>query len=100
MSYWHRIQNEIREKGEVEFEGMTLRLIPGKEYGSRLEPGDTYVAERSSGPKLLTVQEVLLTSPDGKYSGWVVPVEPAYSFDLGECVGVEIVATRGSSSND
>jgi len=82
---------KIRADKEIEFEGMILRLIPGKEYGNDLEVGDTYLAQRNSGPKLLTVKEVHM-KPEARYTNWVVPVEKdAYSFDLHECVGVEIV---------
>jgi len=101
MSYEYPIQRQVREEGTVELEGMTLRIIPGKEYGSDLEPGDTYVAERNSGPKLLTVKEVHThnTHPGARHTNWVVPVEQyAYSFDPGECAGVEIVEASSSSA--
>lgn len=76
--------NTIRDNNEVEFEGATLRMIPGKESGRTLEIGDTYIAERNSGPHLLTVRK---SDP----RGWIESVENAYSFDWNECVGVDIV---------
>lgn len=43
-----------------------------------IAPGDKYLAERNTGPKVLTCKEVK--------DGYVVPVEQAYCFDLWECV--------------
>lgn len=83
------IQQILREKGEVEFEGMKLRYLG--EWRD-LKPGDIYVAERNSGPKLLTVREVKETFGDeNQWVGAVFPVEVAYPYDLSECVKVEII---------
>lgn len=78
------IQYDVRNNGSVEFEGATLYLDPNKTTGEFLEPGDTYVAERNSGPHLLTVKQ----NRDGVYQRWIEPVEDAYSFDWNECCGV------------
>lgn len=89
------ILHRLREGEEVEFEGVKLRMTPGKETGATLEPGDSYIAERNSGPKLLTVAYVVdrdYAQRFGlKFSGWVVPTEVQYSFDFYECVGVEVL---------
>jgi hypothetical protein len=77
------IQNELREQGSVWFEGVELRYAG--EWRD-LQSGDTYVAERNQGPKLLTVHHV-----DYHDVGAVFPVENAYPYDLGECVKVEMV---------
>ena len=63
----------------VEIEGLKFRMIPGD-----LQPGDTYIAERNTGPKLLTVKTV---NP----RGWIQSQESAYSFDTWECVKIEWV---------
>lgn len=42
-----------------------------------IQPGDTYVAGRNTGPHLLTCQSI--------GDGFIVPVEAAYCFDLHEC---------------
>jgi hypothetical protein len=76
------IQEELRRDGEVEFEGVKLRMV-GEARG--MKPGDTYVAERNQGPRLLTVLEMDLEN------GWVLNTEGAYPYDLHECVQVEIV---------
>jgi hypothetical protein len=83
------IIGRIRDGETVAFEGAKVRLLPGKETGDLLEPGDFYLAERNSGPQLLTVKRVRET--DAEWAGWVIPVELAYFFDFVECVGVEIV---------
>lgn len=89
------IRSRLRDGEIVELEGVKLKMIPGKEDGSTLEPGDRYFAERNSGPKLLTVDYIVdreYAQEHGlSYSGWVVPTELAYSYDFHECVGVEIL---------
>lgn len=76
------IQDTLRQDGTVLFEGVRLKMT---KEGTELEPGDTYVAERNQGPRLLTVRE------NNRTRGWVMPVENAYPYDTHECVGVEIV---------
>lgn len=83
-----KIQDELRKKGKVEFEGVTL-MYAGE--WPLLKPGDTYIAERNQGPKLLTVSKVEKTL--GKHDQWagaVFPEESAYAYDLYECVKVEV----------
>lgn len=83
-----KIQAALRKKGKVEFEGVTLM------YGGEwplLRPGDTYIAERDEGPKLLTVDKIEKTQ--GKYDQWsgaVFPQENEHAYDLHECVKVEV----------
>lgn len=72
----------------VEFDGVKLRMVEGKERGDLLEPGDTYFAERNS-QNLLAVDRIG-DAEQGNY-GYVIPKEIAYPFDYGECVGVELV---------
>jgi len=71
---------KLWEEGQVEFEGVLFKKVDGP-----LQVGDTYIAERHTGPKLLTVKRV-----DLDYY-CVVPVEFAYCFDINECVKVELV---------
>lgn len=63
-----------------EFEGVPFK-VTGE--GSDIEPGDTYLAERNSGVKLLTCKE------HNRVKNWIVPVEDAYLFDTWECVRIE-----------
>lgn len=76
------IQQRLRRDGEVEFEGVKLCMVG---EARDMQPGDTYVAERNQGPRLLTVLEVNLDK------GWILSREGAYPYDLGECVQVELV---------
>lgn len=58
----------------IEVEGIKLEVEnePPKE-------GEMYVAQRNTGPHLLTAKKVDMKNR------WVVPVEKAYVFDLHEC---------------
>lgn len=89
------IRSRLREGQVVPFEGAYLKMLPNKEEGSKLEAGDSYFAERNAGPKLLTVDYIVdraYSEAHGmSFSGWVTPVELAYSYDFRECVGVEIL---------
>jgi hypothetical protein len=75
----------LRAGETLPFEGALLRMVPGKEDGSKLEPGDSYYASFNT-EQLLTVAAVELAS------GWVRAQEPAsYAFDISCCIGVELV---------
>ncbi|MDB5162988.1 MAG: hypothetical protein JWN28_595 [Candidatus Saccharibacteria bacterium] len=75
LSVLHRLRNG--ETVEIENTGIFVKQIPGE-----LQPDDDYVGARNT---------VNLLSVDRIEQGWVVPREAGYSFDLGECVKVEIV---------
>jgi hypothetical protein len=47
-----------------------------------IQPGDLYVAERNTGPQLLTAREV------NREFNCIYPTEPAYAYDIWECVKV------------
>lgn len=66
-------------RGEIiDIDGIKLKMDAGE-----ITPGDLYVAERNTGPKLLTACEV------SAEMNCIHPVDfPAYSFDLHECVKV------------
>lgn len=76
--------DRILEEGV--FEGMPFKLLDRP-----VQKGDTYLAARSTGPHLLTAKDVVLpkTHPGRIAYYYVVPVEMAYSFDLGECFAIE-----------
>lgn len=69
------------EAGQIE--GVRFRVLG---MGSDIEPGDTYIAERHSGMKLLTCRD------HDRENGWVFPVERAYAFNTGECVKIALDA--------
>lgn len=45
-----------------------------------IQPGDTYLAERNTGPHLLTCHKVK--------NNYIVPVEMAYCYDVWECIKI------------
>jgi hypothetical protein len=55
----------------------------------KIEKGDLYIAERNTGPKLLTAAKVVGfgEGPNG-HGGWVEPTSMHYSYNIGECVKV------------
>lgn len=58
-----------------------------------LEPGCKYVAERNTGPELLTLSYINVQED------WVVPLEEnKYWYDLHECVRVEVVEEPNGSA--
>lgn len=69
----------LRDGEVLDLDGLRLRMAGDGEVRS----GDLYVAERNTGPKLLTAKKI---NRDG---GWVVSSEGAYPFDIYECVRVE-----------
>lgn len=72
---------EILQKSNVfNFEGILFL-----KDDTKLEPGDLYVAERNSGPKLLTVKKI-----DHK-NMLVIPTNCEYPFNFDECVKVREV---------
>ena len=77
---------DLRSNRFCIFEGVRLEAEDGP-----LRIGDTYLAERNSGPKLLTVKQV-----HGHWDGlYLVPtyvesVENEYPYDYHECVKVKI----------
>jgi hypothetical protein len=71
----------LRNGETVEVEGSLFKMAEGE-----LQQGDWYIAERKSGPKLLTCESI------NNEQRWVVPKEPyAYLFDRWECIKVELV---------
>lgn len=74
---------EALESGEVF--GIPFRLVDGP-----IVEGDTYMAERNTGLHVFTAKFVD-NDPNKRYSGWIVPVEHGYSYDLGECIKIELL---------
>ena len=46
-----------------------------------IKPGDLYLAERNTGPQLLTCREVK--------DNYIIPVEMAYCYDVWECMRIK-----------
>jgi len=73
VSRWRYVLAETT----IMFEGVRVRIDPEAE----IVPGDLYIAERNTGPKLLTCRKVF---PVGE-GGYIVPVESAYAYSICEC---------------
>ena len=65
----------LRSGGTIDLEGIKLKAVMGD-----MGPGDLYVAERNTGPVLLTVKEIK--------NDIVFPTCDGYAFDRHECVKV------------
>lgn len=79
----YRTLRRLRAGEVIEIEG--LRIIMDN---TPLVVGDLYIAERNTGPKLLTVREIVMTSC-GKHIDFVCPTTPDYAFDGHECQKVK-----------
>lgn len=77
----YRTINALRRGEVIDLDGIKLKIDE-----EEIKPGDLYVAERNTGPKLLTARVV------DTDAGCIHPVDsPVYSFDLHECVKVREV---------
>lgn len=65
----------LRAGDVLDLGGVMLRMAEGE-----INSGDLYVAERNTGPKLLTAKEVT--------PRWIVPTSIDYVYNLDECVKV------------
>ena len=68
----------LRAGNIVDVKGLRLRMRDGE-----IQPGDLYVAECNTGPRLLTCRGVSRTE------GWIMPTTADYGYDIWECVRVE-----------
>lgn len=88
-----KIQADLRKKGKVVFEGVTL-LYAGE--WPLLKEGDTYIAERNDGPKLLTVARIdKVPEKFNQWSGEIFPQEKDEPYSLHECIKVEVILDEG-----
>lgn len=78
-----KVWNNLKKGEEVIFNGMKLKPLEGD-----IEPGDKYLAERNTGPKLLVCREIGMDCIHPEHE----PV--AYSYDTWECVKVEEVGIK------
>lgn len=78
-----------RKEWKVELEGCIVEVDPDA-TGRDLRPGDLFLAERNTGPKLLTCRHV-------DERGWVMAVESAYSYDVWECR--KVISVDGEKVN-
>jgi len=71
--HWGSIQGSEAIK-ELDLEGAKITV----DYSQEIKPGDTYIAQRNTGLKLLTCEYV-------HSNHWIAPKENAYAYDTWEC---------------
>jgi hypothetical protein len=72
----------LRAGEVIDLGGIKFRMAVGD-----LKSGDLYVAERNSGPRLLTLKKI-----EGDFIGALaIPTTPEYPYCVWECVKVEEV---------
>ncbi|MFH1405064.1 MAG: hypothetical protein ABIH21_03120 [Patescibacteria group bacterium] len=69
---------KLRAGEVVNLEGINFVMDEGE-----IQPGDLYIAERNTGPKLLTARKV-----DDQDLMCIFPTTLDYPYDLGECIKV------------
>ena len=74
--------NALRRGEIVDLGGILVKKDEGE-----IKPGDIYVAERNTGPKLLTAREVVMAGC-GCCISYIHPTTADYSFDGFESVKV------------
>jgi hypothetical protein len=78
----YRTIKSLRAGGVVDLYGIKFVMDNGE-----IKHGDLYIAERNTGPKLLTAKEVIMTV-DGSCINFIHATTTDYSFDGHECVKV------------
>jgi len=74
--------NALRRGEIIDIEGIKLKMDEGE-----IQIGNLYVAERNSGPHLLTAKKIVMLD-NGNEIDFIVPTCTAYAFDGYECVKV------------
>jgi len=75
-----KAQVALRRGETLELDGILFKM----DGDGTVREGDLYIAERNSGPKLLTAKRIDIEN------GWIVPVDRyAYPYNIGECVKVK-----------
>lgn len=78
----------LRRGEALDVEGVLVKMTEGV-----IQPGDFYVGERNTGPKLLIAKEI------HEEWGIIYPEGIGYPFDIGECVRVEEAALNKEQKN-
>jgi hypothetical protein len=77
----------LRDGQVLDLEGLRFRMDvddSGKE--KTIQAGDLYIAERNTGPQLLTALKVV--QEESCAGGFVIPTTNNYPYDVSECVKV------------
>ncbi len=81
-----KVLEALCERKTVSIGGVLVRMVEGE-----IKPGDRYVAERNTGPQLLTAKRIVGQGEGpGGFGNWIDPEESAYNYDIWECVKVRM----------
>ena len=80
MDREYKTLTALRNNEIVNLDGLRFRIAKGE-----IKVGDLYIAERNTGPKLLTAKFINIES------GWIGATTHDYPFNIDECVKVEEV---------
>ena len=69
--------NALARGETIELNGSYFKM----DGNGQVEVGDSYIAERNTGPELLQAEEV-------HADGWIRPTTMRYSYDIWECTKV------------
>ncbi len=86
----YRTIRALRNGEVVDLGGLRFKMDVDKNGQEReVQVGDLYIAERNTGPQLLTAAKVVKPGegPNG-FGDWIQPTTMDYSYDIPECVKV------------
>lgn len=77
----------LRQGQVIDLEGLRFRMAVDENGQERpVEAGDLYIAERNTGPQLLTALKVM--NEESLAGGFIIPTTHHYPYDVSECVKV------------
>lgn len=77
----------LRSGQVLDLQGLRFRMdVDEKGEEKEILPGDLYIAERNTGPQLLTADKIV--KEESFCGGYVIPTTLNYPYDLHECVKV------------
>jgi len=75
--------HSLRRGEVIDLEGIKLKMVIGPDgQEEEIRPGDLYVAEHFTGPKLLTAKRIVAEHQ------FIIPTCDAYPYNTPECVKV------------
>jgi hypothetical protein len=77
----------LRAGQVLDLEGLRFRMAVDEQGVEKpIQAGDLYIAERNTGPQLLTALKVV--QEQSLCGGYIIPTTSNYPYDLPECVKV------------
>lgn len=77
----------LRDGQVIDLEGLKFKMdVDVEAHEKKIVLGDLYIAERNTGPQLLTALKVV--EEESLCGGYIIPTTIHYPYDLSECVKV------------